>query len=121
MIEIHTGEYSDATRPEDVQRLLKEIITAARLGKSIGLVSECRTWTELFERKACSRYHRHRRDEYRPFHYIASSVRRTGTSGKGDDHESREIKKPLKAVFLLSLIHEIQVCGYHPSVLPPFS
>ncbi len=37
MIEIHTGEYSDAGRQEDIQRLLKEIITAARLGKSIGL------------------------------------------------------------------------------------
>ena len=37
MIEIHTGEDSEATRPEDVQRLLKEIGSAAHFGKSIGL------------------------------------------------------------------------------------
>ncbi len=37
MIEIHTGEYSEASTPEDVQRSLQQIVTAAKFGKSIGL------------------------------------------------------------------------------------
>jgi pyridoxine 5-phosphate synthase len=37
MIEIHTGEYSEASKPEDVQRSLQQIVTAAQFGKSIGL------------------------------------------------------------------------------------
>jgi pyridoxine 5-phosphate synthase len=37
MIEIHTGEYSDANDPREVKRLLQQIADAATLGKSIGL------------------------------------------------------------------------------------
>lgn len=37
MIEIHTGEYSEATEPTAIQRHLQEIIAAAQFGKSIGL------------------------------------------------------------------------------------
>lgn len=37
MIEIHTGEYSDATDPHEVKRLLQQIADAATLGKSVGL------------------------------------------------------------------------------------
>lgn len=37
MIEIHTGKYSEASKPEDVQRSLQQIVTAAQFGKSIGL------------------------------------------------------------------------------------
>ena len=37
MIELHTGEYAEATGEKELQRLLKEIIFAAEYGKKIGL------------------------------------------------------------------------------------
>ncbi len=37
MIELHTGEYAEATEEQELQRLLKEIISAAEYGKRIGL------------------------------------------------------------------------------------
>lgn len=37
MIEIHTGEYSDAIEKDNSRRLLREIASAAQFGKSIGL------------------------------------------------------------------------------------
>ncbi len=37
MIELHTGEYAEATEEQELQRLLKEIFFAAEYGKRIGL------------------------------------------------------------------------------------
>lgn len=37
MIELHTGEYAEATGEQELQRLLKEIVSAAQYGKQIGL------------------------------------------------------------------------------------
>lgn len=37
MIELHTGEYAEATTQEELQRLLNEIKSAAQYGKQIGL------------------------------------------------------------------------------------
>ncbi len=37
MIELHTGEYAEATTQEELQRLLKEIKAAAQYGKQMGL------------------------------------------------------------------------------------
>jgi pyridoxine 5-phosphate synthase len=37
MMEIHTGEYANAKKRNDIQRQLKRIIDAAKLGKKIGL------------------------------------------------------------------------------------
>jgi pyridoxine 5-phosphate synthase len=37
MTELHTGEYAQATGEQELQRLLKEIVSAAKYGKQIGL------------------------------------------------------------------------------------
>ncbi len=37
MVELHTGEYAEATEQKEMQRLLKEIVSAAHYGKQIGL------------------------------------------------------------------------------------
>ncbi|MFA5834012.1 MAG: pyridoxine 5'-phosphate synthase [Bacteroidota bacterium] len=37
MIEIHTGEYAEAKKTEELERLLKEITFAAQYGKQLGL------------------------------------------------------------------------------------
>ncbi|MDP1677946.1 MAG: pyridoxine 5'-phosphate synthase [Bacteroidota bacterium] len=37
MIELHTGEYAEATGEKELQQLLKEIASAARYGKQLGL------------------------------------------------------------------------------------
>jgi pyridoxine 5-phosphate synthase len=36
MIELHTGEYAEATNQHDIDRLLKEIFSASELGKQFG-------------------------------------------------------------------------------------